>query len=41
MSKIKHAAPSVVRNEKQNLCRSDYKRIKGGDFGFQPKGSKS
>ena len=29
MSKIKHAAPSVVTNEKQNLCRSDYKGIKG------------
>ena len=29
MSKIKHAAPSVVTNEKQNLCKSDYKGIKG------------
>ena len=28
MTKIKHAAPSVVKNEKQNLCRSDYEGIK-------------
>ena len=29
MTKIKHTAPSVVTNEKQKLCRSDCKGIKG------------